>query len=290
MNKKILSIGFGDLAARYAPRFLQQNSQVYALARSQKDTPQAVNFTQADLTSEAAKQLMQSHQFDAAIITLTPSSYDETAYKSTYVDNLNYLVNFWQTHHAPKLVVFVSSTAVYGQCNEQWVDEQSPTQPERHNGQQMLAAEQVLEQSQLEHCIVRFSGIYAENRQYLIRQVKAGNQGGQHFGNRIHAEDCAGILHFLCEQHAQGKALHSLYLASDCKPVRGEEIHNWLAEQMGMGAEKLTQAPKNSGRAGNKRCSNQRLLNSGYSFLYPTFQEGYAQVLASLNNCQQPHN
>ena len=31
---------------------------------------------------------------------------------------------------------------------------------------------------------------------------------------------------------------------------------------------------------GNKRCSNQRLLDSGFVFRYPTYRDGYKKVLA----------
>jgi hypothetical protein len=30
---------------------------------------------------------------------------------------------------------------------------------------------------------------------------------------------------------------------------------------------------------GNKRCSNQRLLDSRFVFLYPSFKDGYARLL-----------
>ncbi|MBX2859260.1 MAG: sugar nucleotide-binding protein, partial [Cellvibrionaceae bacterium] len=279
MSKKLLCIGFGDLATRYAPHFAQHNCEIYALARSPKPAPPSINLLQADLTSKAAQHLMLAHNFDAAIITLTPDAYDEAAYISAYVDNMNYLINFWQNEQAPKFVVFVSSTAVYDQCDEEWVDEYSATTPLKHNGRQMLAAEQILTQSPLPHCIVRFSGIYGENRQYLVRQVKNRIRGGAQFGNRIHADDCAGILHFICQQYWLGKQKHSLYIGTDCAPVRGEEIHNWIADKLGIGAGQLTQPSKGPSRAGNKRCSNRRLLDSGYRFRYPTYKEGYSQVL-----------
>jgi hypothetical protein len=32
----------------------------------------------------------------------------------------------------------------------------------------------------------------------------------------------------------------------------------------------------------NKRCRNDRLLASGYSFRYPTFREGYSALLTKL--------
>ena len=34
--------------------------------------------------------------------------------------------------------------------------------------------------------------------------------------------------------------------------------------------------------AGSKRCSNKRLPDSGYQFKYPSFREGYGEMLARL--------
>ena len=57
---------------------------------------------------------------------------------------------------------------------------------------------------------------------------------------------------------------------------------DWLADRMD-----CPPVPRRDGgeqgrrRGGNKRCSNARLLASGYRFEFPTYREGYAAVLAS---------
>ena len=57
---------------------------------------------------------------------------------------------------------------------------------------------------------------------------------------------------------------------------------DWLAGQVGVDAPPRMKADDvNSGRGGNKRCSNRRLLESGFRFRYPGFREGYAAMLAA---------
>lgn len=287
MPKKILSIGFGDIARRFSPLFLRDQHQLYAIARSPKqDLPNGISFIQADVASSKAKERLSKHKFDAVVITLTPDGADDDAYNDTYVKNLEAILNIWEKDQRPGLVIFISSSSVYHQSQAEWVDENSSTIPKRHTGRRLLEAEALLNRSELPQCIIRFSGIYGPGRHYLLKQVSAGKKGGSHYGNRIHVDDCAGIIHFLCEQHWQGNRQHSLYLASDSKPCIAEEVHYWLAEQLGLGAESLCHEPGLT-RAGNKRCINRRLIESGYTFLYPNYQEGYLQVLRLLGETKE---
>ena len=40
---------------------------------------------------------------------------------------------------------------------------------------------------------------------------------------------------------------------------------------------------RSRGGAGNKRCRNARLRESGYTFAYPSYREGYAQLVRELS-------
>ncbi|MFT5575160.1 MAG: hypothetical protein ACI89D_000675, partial [Bermanella sp.] len=54
-------------------------------------------------------------------------------------------------------------------------------------------------------------------------------------------------------------------------------VHCWLAEQIQ--AEYKADAGYQH-MAGSKRGNNQRLLDSGFEFLYPDYRSGYQAVLA----------
>jgi NAD dependent epimerase/dehydratase family enzyme len=59
-------------------------------------------------------------------------------------------------------------------------------------------------------------------------------------------------------------------------------VKYWLAQELGLDSEHLKIESSASTIRASKRCSNQRLLDSGYQFLYPTFKEGYKMVLKNL--------
>ncbi len=100
--------------------------------------------------------------------------------------------------------------------------------------------------------------------------------GGPHYTNRIHRSDAAGALcHLIALEEPEG-----LYLGVDCEPVAEDLLLAWLAERLGVPEPEEEVA--NTRRSGNKRCSNARLLASGYSFRYPTYREGFAEQLEKL--------
>ncbi|MBT5105484.1 MAG: SDR family NAD(P)-dependent oxidoreductase, partial [Porticoccaceae bacterium] len=71
-----------------------------------------------------------------------------------------------------------------------------------------------------------------------------------------------------------GKELESLYIATDCAPVTQHDLRIWLAQQLEVELEDEIVEQK-----AIRRCSNQRLLDSGYKFLYPSYKEGYQSLI-----------
>ncbi len=124
--------------------------------------------------------------------------------------------------------------------------------------------------------VVRFSGIYGPGRDYLIRQVLSGKGGNDQYTNRIHIDDCVGVITFLLGE----KQILPLYLASDSTPVKSAEIRSWLAGQLGVDSKTLIPSGV-SGRGGSKRCANARLLNLGYQFKFPDYTLGYAMQISA---------
>jgi hypothetical protein len=58
-------------------------------------------------------------------------------------------------------------------------------------------------------------------------------------------------------------------------------VLDWLAARLGVPPPR--RVPREPGAAGrpetSKRCSNRKLLASGYAFRYPTFHDGYAALV-----------
>jgi len=232
-----------------------------------------------DLTDPAT--LTRLPDADTLVYVVSADHFDETAYRAAYLDGLTAVLGeFAGRDTPPGRVFFVSSTSVYAQRDGEMVDETSPTEPSGFSGLVMRKAEQSLIDHALPGTVVRFSGIYGPGRDRLIHQVGEGRVAPSTpimYSNRIHRDDCAGVLVHLIGRHLAGQALEALYLGSDCEPTPLHEVMAWLATQLKVEATETIQSPLR--RRASKRCDNTRLLESGYRFRYPSYREGYAQVL-----------
>lgn len=282
--KKHLFVGFGDIARRCTKHLQSQGGVVVGVSRSIREDMCGVEHICADASQPEIFSYLRDHQFDSVVITLSPDEYSEAGYRRTYYDTCLNLIRVWEQRPklAPKRILFISSSSVYGQDQGEWVDEESLASPQSAAAQVLRETENLFFESKLNTCVVRFSGIYGPGRDYLIRQVLAGKGGNGCYTNRIHIDDCVGVLCYLLEQ----ADIQRLYLASDSSPVKSHEIREWLAERLGV-SEKLSVDTKSSARSGassrggNKRCSNLRIRQLGYQFKYPNYQQGYLQALSA---------
>lgn len=275
MQNSILFLGFGDLASRTCS--LLPDWHRTGVARSLKPVPAGVSFWQGAVTSPVVLEQLRSTGFDCVVITLTPPEPTDVGYLAGYVEPLQALVPVFQ-ERPPGLVLFVSSTSVYGQQQGEWITESSATNPDSFAGRRLLQAESLLSQSGLNVSLLRFAGIYGPGRDYLVRQVRAGKGGDDSFTNRIHIDDGAAAIGHLVRQHCQGVNTAPCYLVCDSNPAPASEVRCWLASEIGLDPNALT--PGASARGGNKRCSNRKLLETGFQLKFPDYKTGYRDLLS----------
>ncbi len=274
----ILIAGCGNLGGAIAS-MLKESAQVYGLRRNPDKVPEGVEGIGADLTRPETLAGTLPDNLDTVIYCLTPSSYDEQGYRDAYVNGLANLLEALGTQQLKRLF-FISSTSVYAQNDDSLVDETSPAAPSRVTGQQILAGEQTALDSGHPATIVRFSGIYGPSRRRFLEEVVEGRMNPERpapFSNRIHEEDAAAAVAYLNGLALSGKPLDTCYVASDCEPVRLDEVVDWVRQQVPC-TEPVADARK-GGRAGSKRCNNQRLLKTGFTFRYPDFRAGYREMI-----------
>ncbi len=210
---------------------------------------------------------------------------DDAYYRNAYVDGLRNLLEALENQRQqPSRVIFVSSTSVYAQQGGEWVDETSPTEPEGHGGRRLLEGEQLLFDGPFPGVVVRFGGIYGPRRIQLIDRVRSGRAeyapGRPRYTNRIHRDDCAGVLRHVMSLPDPAH----VYLGVDSEPVDELTVLRWLSGALGAQPPRKLKAAAGKSRpgSGNKRCRNDRLLESGYRFRYPTFREGYHELIAGI--------
>jgi nucleoside-diphosphate-sugar epimerase len=206
----------------------------------------------------------------------------EQAYRRAYLDGLaGFLEWLADEGQRPRRLVMVSSTSVYGQRRGEHIDELSPTHPTQFRGETLLASERLGAASGLSTVVVRLGGIYGPGRESLIDRAREGKlqtRSTQHFTNRIHRDDAAGVLRYLLFHPSP----ESLYLGVDDEAAEESELYSWIAKELGVAApsgEEEDEAANGRRSAGSKRCSNRRLRESGYAFRYPTYREGYAELI-----------
>lgn len=278
-----LIIGYGDIGQRLSQRLLSAGYRVTAVGRRARvASTSLVELRQCDATNEGEISTLLQNPFEILVITLTPDQRSDDGYRQTYVQSLSNIVRgLARQPWRPRLVLFVSSTSVYGQNDGSRVDESSPAIPTGFSGKRLLEAERLLLSADVGGCVVRFSGIYGPGRRRLLDQVRAGQGCAPEpvaYTNRIHADDCAGVLAHLIDLSARGETLSPLYLGTDCEPAPLHEVQQWLANRLGFPADHLQETPSTR-RAGSKRCDNQLLLASGYRFEYPDFRAGYGELI-----------
>lgn len=275
---KLLLIGFGDVNQRLA-NVKKADSDVTAVRRSEMFFPD-VHCKAGDATDRRFIRSLLNDKPDQIVITLSPSDHSEKGYVDTYLAATKALVaSATQLEQTPE-VIFISSSSVYGQNCGEIIDEESECSPTGYNGKILLRAEQCLLNSNLSTTVIRFSGIYGPGKFRLINKSIDPDRApaeSTHWTNRIHAEDCAGVIKHILDTPKHKR--HSIYLASDNLPVEQETVLNWLKQKLlGIGPNRVPRKNERRIQTG-KRCDNSRLIESGYRFSYPSYQEGFVPII-----------
>lgn len=276
----VLIVGCGDVGGRLATQLLDTDWQVYGLRRSIDRLPAGVIGVAGDLFSEQCPTQWPAGQIDYVVYSAAATEHDEAGYQAAYVDGLKNTLSWLEQHgQRPKRLLFVSSSGVYAQKDGEWVDEASPALSTNYSGRIILDAERVALESGIAASAVRLTGIYGPGRERLMGQVRKGYRVAVEpplYGNRIHADDAAGLLAFLLEADRQGRALDDCYIGVDNAPAPLAEVVDWLRERLGI-TEWAAEASVR--RAGSKRCSNARAKALGWEPRYSSYREGYTAIL-----------
>ncbi len=272
---RILIAGCGDVGSALGVLLNDKGHRVWGLRRHPEQLPPEVEFLAGDLTDPGTL-----HQLPGGInvlyYTAAATDFNDSAYRAVYVDGVSNILTALERTNLER-VVFVSSTGVYAQNDGGWVDEASSVEPLSFSGRRMLEGEAVARKSAVATIAVRFAGIYGPGRNRLLEQVRKGVNCCEipaQWSNRIHRDDCAGVLAHLLSVDSPAP----VYIGVDHEPAEVCRVMDWLAEQMQVPPPKRANEPGYM-RSSSKRCSNRLLLASGYRFKYRNFRQGYREIL-----------
>ena len=277
---RVLIAGCGDVGTALGLLLCDRGDEVFGARRSAYRLPPPLRPVSLDVTDRGeAERTIPG--VDVMVYAVAAGRRDEGAYRRAYVDGVSVLLDVLEARtEAPRRVFFVSSTSVYGEVGGAWVDETTLIAPRGFAGESLAAGERRMLASPIPATVVRFAGIYGPGRGWMIERARAGASctgDPPKFTNRIHRDDCAGVLAHLIAR----EEIEDAYIGVDDAPVEECEVLEWLAARLGAPAPRRIRSVESGATPGSgKRCSNARLRATGYRFRYPTWREGYAAVLA----------
>ena len=132
-------------------------------------------------------------------------------------------------------VLFVSSTAVYGE-NEGEITEETVPKPITESGNQLLWAEHILLENEFfKSTIIRFGGLINETRHPVTFLAgKKGLTNGNERINLIHQKDCVGLILKIIHSNYWNKVVNGVY---PYHPIK-HEYYTREAEKRGLLAPK----------------------------------------------------
>ena len=192
--KRILIVGFGDVAERVVGRYAGQAEFIGMIRRPERAAElRALGVTPHVGDLDDAATLKRLPRVDAVFHFAPPPNAGATDPRTAHL--LHAL-----GRHRPGALVYISTSGVYGDCGGSWVAETRPVAPVNGRAVRRVDAERQLRAWGQRHgvqvTILRAPGIYAADRLPLER-IRRGTPAlvaeDDSYTNHIHAEDLARL-------------------------------------------------------------------------------------------------
>ncbi len=279
---KALIVGCGYVGGRLAEVLLDQGHEVWGLKRDVDSLKALEGRGLKPLAASLMNPGSLTHLPPAELVVLCQApSREADNYRDTYHHGTEHLLE--SLSKKPKKIILISSTSVYGAADGSWVDESDdpaakgfePGEP-GENARALLDMEKLVLRCGVPAVVFRLGGIYGPGR----NRVKALVEGlmepvfSENYTNRIHVEDVVSGILFLAEKGRAGE----VYLGVDDYPCTQREFYGWLCDKLSL-LPPADRAARPAAHASNKRCMNKKIKKLGLAFKYPTFKEGYQELL-----------
>lgn len=271
----ILIVGSGYTGTAIAKHFIQKKQKVSGLVRSASSAArieqEGLQPIVADLTKpETLEKIPQAHFI---VLSPAPEERTEVAYRAIYLEGIKNFFHAIKKNQKPFLVVYLSSTGVYADGMGEWVDEETLAAPDSERSKILLEAERQVFSSGYPAVVFRLAGIYGPGR----NRIKVLEEGSwtypkeDRYMNMIHVDDVAGGVACLFKKGQEGH----VYLGCDDQSVKQSEFYVWLCQQL----KREVKSETVSAIIRGKRCRNDKLKSLGYSLSYPSYREGYVELI-----------
>ena len=229
-----------------------------------------------DTTKPATLEQLQTLKFDTVVVAVGMDRKRYDSVHDVYVGGLRNVLD--NLNESIGQLIYVSSTGVYGDFAGAWIDENSPTEPQRDGGKACLEAEQLLQSSDFADrtTILRMAGLYGNERvptKSAVESKQWNKLSATGYLNLIHVDDAVSAICLVADQNITGET----FLVADSNPTLRREYYQHLADMFELGPIPWTdiEPDPNSRGSSSKRISNQKLLErTGLVLQHPDFRSG----------------
>ena len=288
-GRHVVIFGCGYVGAAVARWALTAGARVTALTRNAASAiglrEAGIECVVADLAGDAwHDEVAPGPEF--AVNCVSSGGGGAAAYQRSYVQGMESIAAWAGARGRIGTFLYTSSTSVYPQGGGGDVDEATPVGAASERAQVLIDAEACIRASAPawgRWFILRLAGIYGPGRHHLLEQVRSGEVAGtgEPHLNVIHRDDIVtGIAACLMAPPA---IANEVFNVADDSRARKAEIAAWLAARLGLPEPRFSGVP-----AGNRRTlTPDRVIGNaklkarlGWQPRYPTFREGYANLLS----------
>ena len=282
--KTVLIVGCGYIGRRVAAILAREGHAVSGVVRSQQSADKLVEcgarVVCADLDRLPADVDWGCHAADIYYFAPPPAEGQQDLRIRAFLASL-------PAQLKARRFVYISTSAVYGDCHGAWITETQPLRPTTPRGWRRLDAEQQLqtwcEKQAVQWMILRVPGIYGPGKLPLERLRKGTpvlRETDAPYSNRIHADDLATI----CVAAMQATSCNEVYNVSDGHPGNMTDYFFRVADAAGLPrppeisreeAPSVLSAGMLSFLQDSRRMDNSKLLNElGVELRYPGLDSG----------------
>ena len=285
--KSVLIVGCGDIGERIGRLCQEKKLPVAGLVRSTESMNRlhkaGIEPLQADLSQAESLRGLPTKKRTIFYLAPPPSEGEMDPLIRQFLAAIS-------SDELPEKLVLLSTTAVYGDCHGEWVDETHPVNPQTARGKRRSDAEQAARdwsaKTGIPIVILRVGGIYGLGRLPIARIEKGLpilKEAESPFTNRIHQDDLAQIFVAAAETGKAGE----VYNVSDGQPSTMSRYFKEIAQIYGLPmppevsmeeAQQVMSAGMMSYLKESRRLENRKLLvELGVVLRYPNLEKGLAE-------------
>lgn len=285
--------GAGYVGGALARRALAAGRRVVALTRNPETAAGLRALGCAVIEGELASEAWWSApelegEVARVAVTVAGGGRGPEGYRRSYVEGLRGVLGWGRRRLAGGApighLIYTGSTTVYPQDGGVRVTEADATGGEGEMTRALLEAEALAGEWPGRATILRLAGIYGPTRTHLVEQVRSGEVAGRaeaHL-NLVHRDDIVAAMEAAWDRGGAGGGAEVFNLADAGEATKGEVVA-WLAARLGVPEPVFTGRPA----GGRRAVTPDRIIDAsraraelGWRPVFPTFREGYSQVLA----------